>query len=48
MYRYRPYVKPGLAEKRKTALRLAVQVALWSGVGGVSMMLAGLGAGLIR
>ncbi|WP_443747405.1 hypothetical protein [Asticcacaulis solisilvae] len=42
MYRYRPYMKPGQAEKQKTAFKLAVQVALWGGVPGVSVMLAAL------
>ncbi len=42
MYRYRPYVKPGLAEKQKAAFKLAVQISLWSGAGGVSIMLAAL------
>jgi len=42
MYRYRAYVKPGQAKKQKAAFKLAIQVAIWSGAGGVSMMLAGL------
>ncbi len=48
MYRYRPYAKPGQAEKRKAALNLAVQVALWGGVAGTSMMLTALAVTTMR
>ncbi|MBW8883014.1 MAG: hypothetical protein JF615_16805 [Asticcacaulis sp.] len=46
MYRYRPYVTPGKAQRQKTALKTAMQVALWGGSAGISMMLIGLAVSL--
>ncbi len=48
MYRYKPYKPPGRTAGAEAARRMAMQTAVWGGVIGASMMMAGIFATLPR